>query len=171
MHGGSSFIVSHAAMRMAVDYIQANRKALDEFVVAEWAGDIALAYVFQQAGVPLTASWPIYKPHYIGILDFGLQYEDKRFWCYPVGSFHHMTPDVVGEMWDYEQKWIKEENSVSVSELSLRDITTNPSTHKRTTWTHSSATQISSTNSSCRSYAYHATTGTTRAPRSSPVAR
>jgi hypothetical protein len=112
MHGGSGFVVSNAAMRRTVAYIQANREALDKMIAAEWAGDIALAFVFKQAGVPLTASWPIYKPHYVGILDFGLQYEDKRFWCYPVGSFHHMTPDAVQGMWDYEQQWIREENKV-----------------------------------------------------------
>lgn len=112
MHGRSGFIVSNAALRRTVNYIQDHSKDLDEMVAAEWAGDIALAYVFQQAEVPLTASWPIYKPHYVGILDFGLQYEDKRFWCYPVGSFHHMTPEAIEGMWDYEQRWIREENRV-----------------------------------------------------------
>lgn len=115
MHGGSGYIVSNAALRMAVEYIQAHRAELDRFVDEEWAGDIALGVVFKDAGVPLTATWPMYQPHYFGVIDFGVSYEDKNFWCYPVGSYHHMTPDAIGDMWHFEQEWIRRSNKVGLA--------------------------------------------------------
>ena len=87
MHGGSGYIVSNAALRLAVEYITANSERLDAFVEAEWAGDIALGVVFKDAGIPLTAAWPMYQPHFFGVIDFGVSYESKDFWCSPAGSF------------------------------------------------------------------------------------
>ena len=113
MHGGSAYIVSNTAMRLAVEYIVGNRDKLDAFVEAEWAGDIALGVVFKDAGVPLISTWPMYQPHFFGVIDFGVTYEGKDFWCAPAGSYHHMTPEAIQDMWLYEQYWIRQEDVVS----------------------------------------------------------
>lgn len=110
--GGSGYVVSNPAIRLLVDYIASNHTELDKFVESKWAGDYILGVVFHQAGIPLTPVWPIYQEHYFGVLDFGITHNDKRFWCYPAGSFHHMTPLAVEDMWNFEQEWIKEENDV-----------------------------------------------------------
>lgn len=114
MHGGSGYIISNAAMKIAVEYINAHRTELDEFVASEWAGDIALGLVFKEAGVPLQTSWPMYQPHYFGMIDFSVIWEDKRFWCTPVGSYHHMTSDDIEDMFYFEQDWLRRNNKVSI---------------------------------------------------------
>ena len=112
-HGGSGYVLSNPAMRILVNYMEANRTELENFVAQEWAGDIALGLVLKDVGIPITHAWPIYQPHHFGMLDFGLEYDDKRFWCYPAGSYHHMTSDAIEEFWNFEQEWIREVNQVS----------------------------------------------------------
>lgn len=110
--GGSGYVVSNAGMKIFVDYLASNSSELDEFVESRWAGDYVLGIVFDQAGVPLTPVWPIFQAYYFGILAFDLVHNSKRFWCYPAGSFHHMTPDAIEDMWNFEQGWIKQEDKV-----------------------------------------------------------
>lgn len=123
VHGGSGYVLSNPALRLLVNYYLANRAELDKFVASEWAGDIALGLVLREVGIPITHAWPIYQPHHFGTLDFGLTYDDKRFWCYPAGSYHHMTVDAIEDFWYFEQEWIRAENNVCLafSTISVRE--------------------------------------------------
>ena len=112
MQGGAGYVLSHEALRLVYHYIEAHRARLDRFIESEWAGDIALGVVFNEVEIPLTYSWPIFQPSFFGVVDFGLVFDKKRYWCYPAGSFHHMTPEAIEDMWSMEQQWLKEENDV-----------------------------------------------------------
>jgi len=124
-HGGSGYMFSNSGLRMVVDYYRSHRREMDEFVAAEWAGDIALGMVLETVGLPITPAWPIYQPHHFGILDFSLVYQEKRFWCYPSGSFHHMTPETVRDMWEFEQEWIAWANPVCTAKVYSLKVLTN----------------------------------------------
>lgn len=115
MHGGSGYVLSHDALRRTVEYIEAHQSELDKFVASEWAGDIALGLVFKEAGVPLTATWPIYQPHFFGTLDYQVVFEEKSFWCHPAGSYHHLTPDDIEDLWNFEQDWLLTQDDVRSS--------------------------------------------------------
>lgn len=117
MQGGSGYVLSHEALRRAAEYIEGNQEMLDRYVEAEWAGDIILGQVFIDADVPMTYSWPIFQPTFFGMVDFGQSLQHRRYWCYPAASFHHMTPEAIEDMWTMEQKWVEEDNVVSLLSL------------------------------------------------------
>lgn len=113
MQGGSGYVLSNEALRRASEYIHANQAQLDQYVADEWAGDIILGQVFIDADCPMTYSWPIFQPTFYGMVDFSITLQNRRYWCYPAASFHHMTPEAIEDMWTMEQQWVKEENDVS----------------------------------------------------------
>ncbi len=113
MQGGSGYVLSHEALRLVVDHIQAHHRSLDLWMEDEWAGDISLGTIFGDAGVPMTYGWPIFQPAFYGVTFFGVEFEDRRYWCYPAATYHHMTPESTRDLWQFEQRWLKEENDVS----------------------------------------------------------
>lgn len=114
MQGGSGYVLSHEALRRVTQHIQTNRRSLDLWMQDEWAGDISLGTVLNDANVPMTYAWPIFQPAFFGVTYFGVEFdEDRRYWCYPAATYHHMTPDTITDMWQMEQQWIAEENDVS----------------------------------------------------------
>lgn len=113
MQGGSGYVLSHEALRLVTEYIQAHHRRLDLWMEDEWAGDISLGTVLNDAQVPLTYAWPIFQPAFFGVTYFGVEFEDRRYWCYPAATYHHMTPETIEDVWNMEQQWIREDNDVS----------------------------------------------------------
>ncbi|KAG9950961.1 carboxylesterase family protein-like protein, partial [Aureobasidium melanogenum] len=111
-HGGSGFIVSQPAMRMVVEQYAAHKAEIETYTDGHWAGDCVLGKVFTQAGVKFTDAWPVMQGDYPGLVAYarpdGRPIADpkKRVWCYPTVSYHHVSPDMIDDLWSYEQHWL-----------------------------------------------------------------
>ncbi|KAK4625662.1 uncharacterized protein CLAFUR5_05819 [Fulvia fulva] len=116
-HGGSGFIVSQPAMRLVVDHYAAHKADIEASTDGHWAGDCVLGKTFNDAGVPLTWGWPIFQGEIPGKVPYSSPadhpgiYTDKRVWCYPALSYHHVTPQLITDMWQFEQTWLKSHNA------------------------------------------------------------
>ena len=119
-HGGSGFIVSQPAMRMFVDYYAAHKKELETFTDQQWAGDCVLGKVFKDAGVTFRNAWPIFQDDYPGIVAYAkpdgrpVADEKMRIWCYPTTSYHHLTPALVEDLWQFDQQLLASSHEVSL---------------------------------------------------------
>jgi hypothetical protein len=104
-HGGSGFIVSHAAMRLASEHRRSRVAELDNYTNGQWAGDCVLGKVLADAGVPLNFSWPLLQNSRLGEIE-PLTYNFYRQpWCYPVIGFHHLSVQDVKEMWEFDRDY------------------------------------------------------------------
>ncbi|KAK8170512.1 hypothetical protein BC567DRAFT_256907 [Phyllosticta citribraziliensis] len=114
-HGGTGYIVSRKALRMAVDEYTKSRERWDEQTASEAAGDCLLAKLFNSVGIGLTETWPITQ----GETPFSLDYTSRHL-CYPVVTYHHMPPDWVRAMWKFEQIWFSQAGKSAI--LRHRDV-------------------------------------------------
>lgn len=111
-HGGSGFIVSQPAMQLVVDHFDTHQQELEAFTDGHWAGDCVLGKAFADAGVSLTGAWPITQGDYPGIVPYiapdgrPMPPLDARIWCNPTVSYHHMQPDMIEDLWKFEQEWL-----------------------------------------------------------------
>ncbi|KAK3703378.1 hypothetical protein LTR37_014484 [Vermiconidia calcicola] len=116
-HGGSGFVVSKPAMQLFVDHYAAHKRELEDFTSGHWAGDCVLGKALVEAGVPFTDAWPIMQGDYPGIVPYArpdgrpIADPNKRVWCYPTVSYHHLSPDVVEDLWQFEQHWIASQDA------------------------------------------------------------
>ncbi|KAL1618329.1 hypothetical protein SLS54_007306 [Diplodia seriata] len=97
-HGGTGIILSRPALSLLVAALDADASLYPRLTSATWAGDYVLAQAMALVGVPLTPAFPIMQ----GETPWSLDYT-KRHWCYPVVSWHHMTPEWVGRVWGFQQ--------------------------------------------------------------------
>jgi hypothetical protein len=69
-----------------------------------------LGKAFSEAGVKLTDAWPVIQGDHPGIVPyFGPDGRpappvDKRIWCSDTVSYHHVQPDVIRDLWRFEQE-------------------------------------------------------------------
>lgn len=118
VHGGSGFFVSQAAMRTVVKYYTAHQKEIEDVTARHRTADCVLGNVVRDAGVKFTNSYPVFQGHYPGTVPYaeptGRSSEDDpmRLWCYPSVSYHHVTPKVVEELWNFEQQWFASDQRV-----------------------------------------------------------
>ena len=104
-HGGSGYAVSRPALELVVKHYVENKRDWEEFTRNHWAGDCVLGKAFKDAGAPLTRAWPIWQGDDIGNMNYGRTDNSHRLWCHPTVSYHHLAPDVVKDLWDFEQGW------------------------------------------------------------------
>ncbi|KAK7536600.1 hypothetical protein IWX50DRAFT_579624 [Phyllosticta citricarpa] len=102
-HGGTGFIVSKKALNMIVAEYNSKTERYNELTKMEWAGDFILAKAFKNIDIPLTKSWPRLQ----GETPHSLDYTEHHY-CYPVVSYHHMAPEWIEKMWDFEQAWLSD---------------------------------------------------------------
>lgn len=106
-------------MRLVVKHYSAHQAELEAFTDGHWAGDCVLGKAFKEAGVPFTDAWPIMQGDYPGIVPYArldgrpVADESKRVWCYPTVSYHHVSPVVVEDIWDFEQQWLASKTKVN----------------------------------------------------------
>lgn len=103
-HGGSGFIISKPAMQMASAHRAANLAYYDQYTAGHWAGDCVLGKLLLDAGVELTWSWPHLQGNF-GALDYNGTAYDKKIWCYGAVSHHHIPPEEIQGLWEFEQDW------------------------------------------------------------------
>jgi hypothetical protein len=122
-HGGSGFFVSQAAMRTVVNYYTTHQKEIEDATAKHWAGDCILGNVFKDAGVKFTNSYPIFQGHYPGTVPYAKpngrssEGDRMRVWCYPSVSYHHVTPNVIEDLWGFEQQWFASDQRVRILPL------------------------------------------------------
>lgn len=119
-HGGAGFLVSNPALRILSDYRATRVRELDRFTSDHWAGDCVLGKTMQDAGVPLIWSWPSIQNERLSVLDHNAEVYNKRVWCHPAVTYHHMTAEAVESIWEFEQNWIRD---VSLNFRSIYPLT------------------------------------------------
>jgi hypothetical protein len=73
-----------------------------------------LGKAFKDAGVPLAAAWPIWQGDEVGKMNYDrVDKGVRRQWCGPTVSYHHLGVAGIGELWEFEQRWISEAVNVS----------------------------------------------------------
>lgn len=103
---------------MVVDFYMAHQKEIEDITDKHWAGDCVLGKVFKDAGVRFTNSWPIFQGNYPGTVQyartgsFSGAKEKIRVWCRPSISYHHVAPNVIEDLWHFEQEWFASEQRV-----------------------------------------------------------
>ncbi|EEQ83323.1 hypothetical protein RJZ56_003752 [Blastomyces dermatitidis] len=109
-HGGSGFVLSRAALKRVTEFHSTRVEEWDEFTAREWAGDYVLGKALMDGGIGLHWSWPMLQ----GSTPWSLDYMSKRYdnfpWCYPPVTYHHMTPDDIRAIWDFERNWRRGKN-------------------------------------------------------------
>ncbi|KAJ5121579.1 uncharacterized protein N7515_009540 [Penicillium bovifimosum] len=110
-HGGSGFVLSHAAIHAVADFHQLHTDEWDEITNREWAGDCVLGMALAAAGVGLTWSWPHVTTQSVWEQDMLHENYGKKPWCHAPFTFHHMTPADVDRFWEFEQQWFERTNS------------------------------------------------------------
>lgn len=127
-HGGSGFMVSQPAMRLVLDQYATHKAEIEAYTDGHWAGDCVLGKVFSEAGVHFSDAWPIIQGDYPGIVAYArpdgrpIADPNKRVWCYPTVSYHHVSPDIVEDLWLFEQQWLASRNNDEAKFLRHKDM-------------------------------------------------
>jgi hypothetical protein len=113
-HGGTGFLVSRPALEKVVAEYVAHKSDWGELTKEHWCGDCVLGKAFKDAGVPLAAAWPIWQGDTVGNMNYDrVDDGERRQWCGPTVSYHHLGPAWIADLWDFEQRWISNAGHVS----------------------------------------------------------
>jgi hypothetical protein len=118
-HGRSGIIVSQPGLRAVVDFYSLHKSEIEALTDERWAGDYVLGRVFRDSGVPFTGIWPLVHGESTGHTVWGSESplvpkEYMQVWCYPAGTYHHMVPDAVESLWNFEPQWLQSKVAVSL---------------------------------------------------------
>ncbi|KAL2869416.1 uncharacterized protein BJX67DRAFT_378972 [Aspergillus lucknowensis] len=106
-YGGAGIILSNAAMLLVSRYRAENFTDVERMTADDWAGDHVLGLILKDSGVPLVWSWPLLVPSRVWEFEYFSKENDRNPWCYPVASYHHMSPQDIQDMWLFEKQWLK----------------------------------------------------------------
>lgn len=111
-YGGSSFVVSNAAMKSVVKQYTTDIATYEDYTSHHWAGDCVLGKALRDVGVGFTQAWPTFH----GESPFNMDYNnsvtgpDPSLWCYHAMTWHHVSPSEIRELTEFEDKWNAEVN-------------------------------------------------------------
>ena len=117
-HGGSVFAVSRPAMEKVVAHYHENKDVIESFTDRHWAGDCILGKAIRESGTPFTYAWPVLQTDDPGTIPYTLPDGSlapdpkKRPWCFPTVSYHHITAELMEDLWKFEQQWIGSKDQV-----------------------------------------------------------
>ncbi|CRG83366.1 hypothetical protein PISL3812_00717 [Talaromyces islandicus] len=97
-HGGSGYVLSNAALRHAVDYLEPRMQEYLDLTNEVIYGDISLGWMLADSGIELTDAWPLFQ----GESPDRIQYTED-IWCQPVLTQHHMSSHAIASLWMLEQ--------------------------------------------------------------------
>ena len=98
-HGGTGYIISQAAMEVAVGGHKELASKYDKTVKDVCCGDAMIGRVLLDEDIHLTRTWPMLNGEKPNTLMFA-----KNHWCQPVLSMHHLTAQEVAMVWNFEQE-------------------------------------------------------------------
>lgn len=126
-HGGSVFVVSHPAMVKVVEHYNQHKNDIEQFTDRHWAGDCILGKAIRESGTHFTYAWPVLQTDHPGAIPYtmgdGSLAADpkKRPWCFPTVSYHHITAEVMEDLWKFEQQWISTKDLVRPQYISCNE--------------------------------------------------
>ncbi|CEJ58229.1 hypothetical protein PMG11_06894 [Penicillium brasilianum] len=110
-HGGSGFVLSHAALHAVAEYHSGQVDRWNYLTETQWAGDCVLGMALGQVGVDLTWSWPHFTTQSVWEQDALGEAFGKVQWCYPALTFHHMMPTDIDRLYEFDRRWFSNENN------------------------------------------------------------
>ncbi|KAF3939403.1 hypothetical protein ABW19_dt0210580 [Dactylella cylindrospora] len=106
-HGGSGYLLNQAAAQKVIPrekaYEETFLRELERKYTAaaahECCGDLVLSLAVRQDGtVEVEHKWPFFQ----GESWWSIPFSDANF-CEPMGTLHHVTPEDIQTIWDFEQ--------------------------------------------------------------------
>lgn len=99
-HGGSGYLISRTGMLELAGGEDAPKIAADFDISASTTccGDAELAGALSHKNVSLIDSYPLINDHKPRNMPFG-----PKYWCQPIITMHHMSPEEVNDLWQFEQ--------------------------------------------------------------------
>lgn len=97
-HGGSGYVISGAMMKKMVGNIPGIAARYDERAMSECCGDLLLSLAVHEAGGKVQQAHPMFNGEKPSTLPYG-----PGHWCEPLLTMHHMNPEEVSMVWQYEQ--------------------------------------------------------------------
>ncbi|KEQ95498.1 glycosyltransferase family 31 protein [Aureobasidium subglaciale EXF-2481] len=116
--GGNGYVVSRPALEKVVSHYQAHQKEYEDFTEGHWAGDCVLGKALKDSGISLTRAWPIFQGDPVG----NMNYRPGAQWCQPTVSYHHVSPSVIQDLYDFEKSWLAGAGNNVTSFLRHRDV-------------------------------------------------
>ncbi|KAF2017717.1 glycosyltransferase family 31 protein [Aaosphaeria arxii CBS 175.79] len=117
-YGGAGFVLSNPAMRKVSEHRSVRIRDYEDFTSTHWVGDCALGKVFEDIKIPLHKAFPHLQGDSPATLDPATDKIGRNAWCYPVVTYHHVSPAEIEELWEFEQNWFKKHDVL----LRHRDI-------------------------------------------------
>ncbi|CRK13882.1 hypothetical protein BN1723_010153 [Verticillium longisporum] len=118
-HGGSGYIISHAAMKEMVADHPGVANQFDTQIQQECCGD----YIFARALHNTTQTrvrntWPTINGEKPFTLPFG-----PNQWCHPIVTMHHMNSEEISTFWEYEsRRYAAQDMPSTPPALRIKDI-------------------------------------------------
>lgn len=114
-HGGTGYVLSRAAVLKAAQALQEDPEYYEKVVADDCCGDSVVSTVMEHVGISITSAWPMLQGETVSSLDYS-----DNMWCYPVVTQHHVTPEQINAMWDFEQDSLK--NGTGQHTIMHRDV-------------------------------------------------
>lgn len=99
-HGGSGVLVSNAALKKFEEAYASHRDAWKTMPQDECCGDVILAKAMADAGIAVTAAFPLIQGEMPVTVDW-----NKRKMCTPTVTWHHVNSKDVDMLWNYQKNW------------------------------------------------------------------
>ncbi|KAJ6088250.1 hypothetical protein N7486_009511 [Penicillium sp. IBT 16267x] len=142
-YGGSGVILSNKAMNRLHTYQTEALDELEQMTATEWAGDCVLAKALQGTHIYLTWAWPMMMTSRPWEVDHFSEAYGRQPWCYPVISYHHMNPDDIEEMWQFDRGWFRSgKNALLLHADVYREYVHNGSLSQLDDWDNLSGAEI-----------------------------
>lgn len=96
-HGGTGMLISQAAMYELTVVNKGIAASWDRPLLHECCGDLAIGRAFEKMGIPIDSAWPTMNGRKPLDLPFG-----PTHWCEPVVTMHHVRPNEVNDITNFE---------------------------------------------------------------------
>ncbi|EME89528.1 glycosyltransferase family 31 protein [Pseudocercospora fijiensis CIRAD86] len=130
-HGGSAFVLSRPALEIGVESYRTRKSEWHDYTAGHWAGDCILGKALHDNGVELTWSWPMFQGGNPALMDWKESKPERKLWCLPALSYHHLSPDELRELFQFEQDWIREKHLGTSGHPFFGDSGDSPILHHR----------------------------------------
>lgn len=98
-HGGTGYIISHAAVQTVVENNPDIGKQYESTAKDNCCGDAVLAKCLRDHDIHLIWAYPNFQ----GEPPYRMEFAKERM-CAPLLTLHHMLPRDIGEFWEWERK-------------------------------------------------------------------